>query len=648
MHWLAACPRLWSSISCNGWDGRHRVGETNGTDEQLVNQQIKASRPILRITSMRVQVIGGMLTVLAFLLTAIFFAYGAFSRIDTAIIAAGEEMKRAAAAVEVGQAVSDLFSALAQGAVNRDMDDFDQVDEASQSLLDAEQWLTESAESLPQDDQVQIELYKLKNRAAAVRGLADRMVAGAKADRWWQVETLTQGMIPHHRELVLESVEQMKQLTSERRADAAGEVKAARRVTQVLPLILLPLIVSVALGIIFAIVRGVVRPTEQLAEAAGRLAAGHLEERVSLGRGNEFSRLAAAFNEMADRLQISYTSLEQRNEHLQTCVQRYDDFMIEVGRGNLSDRLILHENGHETNDPLIALGHRLNETAAKLQRMITQARDAANELNTSVSEILATTTQQASGASEQSAAIAQTTTTVDELKTIAEQSVSRAQEVSGASQRTLDVSRAGQWAVQNTIASMTQIKVQVEGIAENILTLSEQTQQIGEIIATVNDIAAQSNILALNASVEAARAGEAGKGFAVVAVEVRNLAEQSRQATAQVKAILSDIQKATNATVMATEEGTKGVDEGVQLAAQAQDAIEQLAQVIEESAQAATQMVAGGRQQATGVEQVALAMRNINQATVQSLSSTHQSEQAAQDLDALAHSLTEIVEQYQL
>jgi methyl-accepting chemotaxis protein len=202
--------------------------------------------------------------------------------------------------------------------------------------------------------------------------------------------------------------------------------------------------------------------------------------------------------------------------------------------------------------------------------------------------------------------------------------------------------------VQETIASMNEIKMRVEGIAENILALSEQTQQIGDIISTVSEIATQSNILALNASVEAARAGEYGKGFAVVAVEVRTLAEQSRQATAQVKAILSDIQKATNATVMATEEGTKGVDEGVQLATQTGGVIEQLAGVIEGAAQASMQVVAGGRQQASGVEQVALAMQNINQATVQGLDNTRQTEKAAQDLNDLARSLKEIVEQYRL
>ena len=368
----------------------------------------------------------------------------------------------------------------------------------------------------------------------------------------------------------------------------------------------------------------------------------NLDQALARARRNELG-LAESNRE----LQAVRASLEQRNTRLHATVQEYVEYMREVGQGNLSTRLVLDGYG-EANDPLIVLGHNLNETMDNLQGMIRQIREAANNLSSAAAEILATTSQQASGASQQSAAIAQTTTTVDELKTIAEQSVSRAQEVANASQRTVDVSHTGRQAVEKAIESMSQIKAQVEGIAENILTLSEQTQQIGEIIATVNDIAAQSNMLALNASVEAARAGEYGKGFAVVAVEVRNLAEQSRQATAQVKAILSDIQKATNATVMATEEGTKGVDEGAQLAAQAREVIEQLGMVIEESAQAATQMVAGGRQQASGVEQIALAMQNINQATTQSLNSTHQAEKAAQELNDLAISLTETVEQYQV
>ncbi len=339
---------------------------------------------------------------------------------------------------------------------------------------------------------------------------------------------------------------------------------------------------------------------------------------------------------------------QDAHTRLQTLVKQYVEYINEVARGNLAAQVHVAGNGYDPDDPLLVLAQNLDRMTNSLRTMIVQIKDAVNNLSSATAEILAATAQQAAGASEQSAAISETTTTVDELRTIAEQSSRRSQEVSSAAHRNVEISQSGKKAVQDTIESMGQIKERVEGIAENILALSEQTQQIGEIIATVNDIASQSNILALNASVEAARAGEHGKGFAVVAVEVRNLAEQSKQATAQVKGILSEIQKATNATVMATEEGTKRVDEGVKLAAQARQSIDQLSSVITESAQAAVQVVAGGRQQVSGIEQIALAMQNIDQATVQSLVSTRQMERAAQNLSQLAHNLAELVAQYEL
>ena len=130
----------------------------------------------------------------------------------------------------------------------------------------------------------------------------------------------------------------------------------------------------------------------------------------------------------------------------------------------------------------------------------------------------------------------------------------------------------------------------MESVGESIVRLSEQTLAIGEIITAVSDLAQQSNLLAVNAAIEASKAGEHGKGFAVVAQEIKSLADQSKQATEQVRAILSDTQKATSASVMAAEQVSKAVEVGVRQAAESGESIRKLAGSIAESAQAALKL----------------------------------------------------------
>ncbi len=184
---------------------------------------------------------------------------------------------------------------------------------------------------------------------------------------------------------------------------------------------------------------------------------------------------------------------------------------------------------------------------------------------------------------------------------------------------------------------------QLKLLAESIVRLSEQSQAIGEIIATVNDLAEQSNLLAVNAAIEAARAGEQGKGFAVVAQEVKSLAEQSKQATAQVRTILGEIQKATGAAVLATEQGSKAVEAGLKQSGEAGESIRQLAESVTEAAQAATQIAASSQQQMVGMDQVALAMENIRQASLQNVSGTKQAETAAHNLHELGRKLGSMI-----
>jgi len=277
---------------------------------------------------------------------------------------------------------------------------------------------------------------------------------------------------------------------------------------------------------------------------------------------------------------------------------------------------------------------------------IHQLTSAAEQLNQASLNILMATSAQSTSASEQAAAINEITSTINEVKQTSQQALEKAQAVIGVAERSVEASKVGGRAVEQSIEGMHQIKEQVESIAEKILALSEQTQMIGEIIATVNDIAEQSKLLALNASIEAAKAGEHGKGFAVVSMEIRNLAEQSKQATVQVRKILGEIQKATNSAVIVTEEGSKRVETGVELANSAGVNIHQLSEAIEESARMAKQIAASAKQQSIGMEQVSIAMSNINKASGENVKSIKQTEQVSRSLGALTGQINKLIEEF--
>jgi methyl-accepting chemotaxis protein len=321
----------------------------------------------------------------------------------------------------------------------------------------------------------------------------------------------------------------------------------------------------------------------------------------------------------------------------------YTSFVERVATGNLAARVEL-----PANQDLARLGVRLNEMTGNLREMASRTGKASQGLSSVVGEMLDAVNVQSAGASAQAAAVNETTSTLEEIRAISRQTQEKAEALGATAERTRAQGEKGAEIVQKTIGSMETVRAQVNDIADKILALSEQTHQIGEITGTVNSLAQQLKMLSLNAAIEAAKAGEAGKGFAVVAAEVKELAEQSQQATVQVNAILQDIQRATDKAVMVTEEGTKGVDRGTQMVQEVGNAMQQLTEAIREASVSSQQIVTAVRQEGIGIDQIATAMREINMATKQTVESTQETKERAVKLGQLSAEMRDSVRLYQL
>jgi len=331
-------------------------------------------------------------------------------------------------------------------------------------------------------------------------------------------------------------------------------------------------------------------------------------------------------------------------------------FAEAIAKGNLTENLKI-----DNHDEFGILAGALNKMSANLRDQIAEVNgaiksvsdltltinEAVSVLASSTSQISTTTAQVSASAAETAGAVSETTATIEEVNHTVENSNEKARMVSDNAKAVDQIAQNGRKAVEDTLTGMKRIQTQMESIGETIIKLSEQSQAIGEIIASVSDLAEQSNLLAVNAGIEAAKAGEQGKGFAVVAQEVKSLAEQSKQATVQVRSILNDIQKAINAAVMATEQGNKIVESGVAQTESVNSTIRVLADNINASAQSASQISLAFQQLQIGMSQVSSAMENIKQASQQNLTGVKQTESAARSLKDLGAKLTQLTQKNQ-
>lgn len=282
-----------------------------------------------------------------------------------------------------------------------------------------------------------------------------------------------------------------------------------------------------------------------------------------------------------------------------------------------------------------ALGRVVRELSAGITMMLDVAR-----------EIMEASEQLSAGAGESASATAETTATVEEVCQTARMNTRDAGMVAASAQHAAKISQDGRKSTEDTVAAIERIREEMNAIGNSMMRLNDQTQAIGQIMTSVNAIASQSNILAVNAAIEAAKAGERGRGFAVVAREVRTLADQSRRATRQVGTILNDIQRATHLAIMAIDHGRQAVELGVGQSIHAGASIETLAASVTAGAESALHIAGTSQQQMVGIDQVAAAMDSIRQGSIHAVTNARKLELAAQNLKDLGQKLQVLVVQY--
>nr|MBP6671667.1 methyl-accepting chemotaxis protein [Bacteroidota bacterium] len=283
-----------------------------------------------------------------------------------------------------------------------------------------------------------------------------------------------------------------------------------------------------------------------------------------------------------------------------------------------------------------------------IKQTLVQVSEASAAVASASTQISSSTEELAAGAQEQSSQSAEVAGAVEEMtKTIMENS-RNAGDTATTAKKAKDTAVDGGDVVRQTVDGMKEIAKVVNKSADTVKALGKSSDQIGEIISVIDDIADQTNLLALNAAIEAARAGEQGRGFAVVADEVRKLAERTTKATKEIASMIKQIQTDTKEAVISMDEGTKKVSDGIILADRAGASLEEIVQISQSVTDKISQIAAASEQQSSASEQISKNVEAISAVTSQSASGTQQIARTAEDLNRLTENLQEILAKFNL
>lgn len=290
----------------------------------------------------------------------------------------------------------------------------------------------------------------------------------------------------------------------------------------------------------------------------------------------------------------------------------------------------------------------INAVSESLSKALEEVNESVSATASAANQISSSSEEMAAGANEQSAQTSEIATSVEQMTTTILNNTKNASFAAETAKNAGEQAKKGGTVVHQTIEGMNRISKVVERAAEMVFALGKNSDKIGEIIQVIDDIADQTNLLALNAAIEAARAGEQGRGFAVVADEVRKLAERTTKATKEIASMIKTIQKDTGDAVVSMKEGTNEVENGKRLANEAENVLKEIIEVAQKVADTVIQVAAASEEQSNSSEQISRNIEGINNVTRETSLGISQIARASEDLSKLTINLQELTAKFKI